>query len=321
MRKEPSGKLVKLTFEELKKGLDESFSDEEWLSNDDSLSVPSWSDETIRAYLEIFPEGSLALVGKDGLEAFAFARKWGRTGWIGPCAFRRLGENREEVARLLGECASALVKSDASVIGLEVAPRRLELVHFLASRDFIPQRIALVLEKDLESISGGEPEEETQGFSPLLEPGNGEGKEQRKRIHEAVTSVDSDLDVTSELNLFYKYSLGEVLFCRDEEAYGFALCRKKALSGAGMDALEVPLLVVNQRHPFPLLERLLGGIERVARSSGFGKVRIDALTRSWEGCKAVLDAGYRIKETFLRMTLCGYPERGDMKRINFNRWR
>ena len=116
--------------------------------------------------------------------------------------------------------------------------------------------------------------------------------------------------------------MGEsILLRREDHPAGLAICHTRPHAQEGdADLLRVSVLALDEPHPYPSLESLLGAVGVLARDARASRVQLPVPSRCWEGLRCLLGMGYRVGPGRVRMTLLGYPERGEAGRINLARW-
>lgn len=281
---------------------------------------PLRSINLLEMQLSACPEG--ALVTEDGgkIVGFLFSRTWGRTGWIGPLGVEASHQGQGLGTALVHEAVESLKRQGATVIGVEVPPDAPRGVGFFAGMGFRPLTPALELERHLEESEGiaGEGAEPVY-YSSLLQDDRETFLEDVRRLS---ASLDADLDYGHEVRLVEDHSMGEsILLRREDRPVGLAICHTRPHAQEGdADLLRLSVLALDEAHPFPSLEPLLGAVGLLARESRASRVQLSVPSRHWESLRALLEMGFRVGPARIRMTLLGYPERGEAGRINLARW-
>jgi predicted N-acetyltransferase YhbS len=229
--------------------------------------------------------------------AFNLVHRCGTEGWMGPLAVRP-GRQGEGIGALIVETGIRwLRESGARVIGLETMPRTVENIGFYSRLGFRPGYLTVSLTRDLE----GEPEGEAGEAGELLSAGDRRGLADCAALVEAVAP---GLDFSREIVLTRELGLGDTTLVRDGGGLaGFALWHSAPLAEAKPDD-EVRVLKLVARDPEGL-GRLIRALEAQAWGQGARRVSIRCQTAYRDAYGLLLEAGYRVHWTDLRMTLDG----------------
>lgn len=226
--------------------------------------------------------------------AFNLVHCCGAEGWMGPLAVRP-GRQGEGIGALIVETGVRwLRESGARVIGLETMPRTVENIGFYSRLGFRPGYLTVSLTRDLEEA----PEEEA---GELLSEEDGRGLADCAALVEVVAP---GLDFAREIVLTRELRLGDTTLVRDGRGLaGFALWHSAPLAeGKSDDEVRVLKLVARHEDAF---RRLIGALEAQAWGQGARRVSIRCQTAYRDAYGALLEEGYRVHWTDLRMTLDG----------------
>jgi GNAT superfamily N-acetyltransferase len=226
--------------------------------------------------------------------AFNLVHHCGAEGWMGPLAVRP-GRQGEGIGALIVETGVRwLRESGARVIGLETMPRTVENIGFYSRLGFRPGYLTVSVTKDLERAPAGEP-----GLP--LSGGDGRGIGECAGLTGAVAP---GLDFSKEIALTRELGLGDTTLVRDGDGLaGFALWHSAPLAeGKPEDELRVLKLVARDS---PAFRSLLGRLEATAWAAGARRIGIRCQTAYRDAYGALLEGGYRVHWTDLRMTLDG----------------
>lgn len=286
---------------------------------DPGLPAPKREPQLVASYRDAHEEGAHVAEEDGRIVGFACTRLWGRTGWIGPLAVEQPMQGRGIGSRLLEESINALQGAGVTVLGAEIRADEPRPFGLLAGHGFHPVPPAVVLERSVgeEGVPADAPE--AIYFSSLMEAERERFLEDVRRIS---SSLDADLDYRSEVELVDRHELGDSLLLRDDErALGLAVCHTRPwLEEGEPPTLRVRVLALDENDPFPSLDPLLGVVGVLARESGAERIRLPLPTRAWEGLRIFLERGWRVGPTRVRMTLLGYPERGEASRVHLAAW-
>jgi GNAT superfamily N-acetyltransferase len=253
-----------------------------------------------------------ALVWRDAskqLAAFNMVHRSGAEGWMGPLAVRpdRQGEG---IGRLIvEEGIRRLEAGGARIIGLETMPRTIENIGFYSGLGFRPGHLTVSMGRDLTGPGASS--------SLLLSGGNvGAGIRACRLVTEAAAS---GVDFSREIELTLDLRLGDVtLMYEQERLAGYALWQVAPLAeGRAPDELRVLKLVARD---LPLFRRLVSAVECDAWAAGARRIAIRCQSAYRSAYGALVDTGYRVHWTDLRMTLEGKGESTTGESIVFSNW-
>jgi hypothetical protein len=127
------------------------------------------------------------------------------------------------------------------------------------------------------------------------------------------------VDFTRELALTRELGIGDTTLARDGSVLtGFALWHSTPLAaGRPKDELRVLKLVTNTPETF---ERLVQAVQLSATSERVSRVAIRCQTEFSAAYLKLIELGYRVHWTDLRMLLHGYPQRSPDTGILMSNW-
>jgi GNAT superfamily N-acetyltransferase len=245
--------------------------------------------------------------------AFNIAHLSGTEGWMGPLCVRP----DRQLAGLGREIVTAatdwLRQHGVTTLGLETMPRTVDNIGFYSRLGFLPGCQTLTLTSD----TGGRPPGEAP---PLLGALSGAPAEARRAELDAlVAALAPGYDYSREIDLTLELGLGDVvLFDRDGALAGFALCHAAPLAeGGGRDelrALKVAALDVQA------LRSVLDLAAAWARRLAIRRLAVRCQTAYQEAYAMLIEDGWRVRWSDLRMTLSGFPERRPATGVLWSNW-
>ena len=256
--------------------------------------------------------GDGALVWRDpskGLIAFNMVHCSGTEGWMGPLAVRpdRQGEG---IGRAIVQAGiERLTGLGAQVIGLETMPRTIENIGFYSALRFRPGHLTVSMGRDLNG----------PGTSPATRLSDGDPGKGLRECRLLTESVAPGRDYSREITLSLEHRLGDVTMLSERErVIGFALWHTAPLAeGRSADELRVLKLVARDLEVF---RRLLAALECHAWERGARRAALRCQTANQPAYGALVDAGYRVQWTDLRMTLEGKGEAPAGEAVVFSNW-
>jgi GNAT superfamily N-acetyltransferase len=276
------------------------------------VRVPQLNTLVWRYALEDSGDGSMVWRDVDGqMVAFNMVHRSGTEGWMGPLAVRpdRQGEG----------IGSAMVRSGiewlrgqgATTIGLETMPRTVDNIGFYSRIGLVPGHLTVTLVHDV-------PRRATGVAETLSNSGN--AFEQRVEECRALTNrILPGVDFTRELVLTRELGIGDTTVCRDGRTLlGFALWHSTPLAaGRPKDELRVLKLVASSPAAF---ERLLQALQLSAVNERVSRIAIRCQTEFTGEYLRLINLGYRVHWTDLRMLLQGYPQPSPREGVVMSNW-
>jgi hypothetical protein len=199
----------------------------------------------------------------------------------------------------------------ATTIGLETMPRTVDNIGFYSRIGLVPGRLTVTLVRDVPRRPTGSPE--------LL---SGAGPAWTDRVEECRRLADRVLpgvDFTRELTLTRDLGIGDTTLTRENRTLtGFALWHSTPLAaGRPKDELRVLKVVATTPDAF---ERLIQAVQLSATSERVARVAVRCQTEFTQAYQRLIELGYRVHWTDLRMLLQGYPQRLPASGVLMSNW-
>lgn len=248
--------------------------------------------------------GDGAMIWRDAqseLVAFNITHRSGAEGWMGPLAVRtdRQGEG---TGRTIVETAIEWLKGEGvTTLGLETMPRTVDNIGFYSRLGFVPQYLTVTMTHDVTRRGVAGP------FVQLGECDTLERTMWLARCRDRLGSSAPGYDFTRELELTLELGIGDTTVIeQDGVIAAFALWHSAALADVrSSDELRVLKLFSDGEENFV---RLLVALESVTATLRLKRVAIRCQTKFETAYEALINRGYRVRWTDLRMTLSGYGE-------------
>jgi hypothetical protein len=224
----------------------------------------------------------------------------GTEGWMGPLAVRpdRQGDGLGSSMVRLG--VDWLRGQGARTIGLETMPRTVENIGFYSRLGLVPGHLTVTLVHDVPRKAAG-------GSAELL---SAAGNQLATRIEECRRLTDElarGVDFTREITLTRDLGIGDTTLVRDGgRLLAFALWHSTPLA-AGRAKDEVRVLKLVARSP-AAFDRVLEGLHGTAAGERVGRIAVRCQTEYASAYLRLIEAGYRVHWTDLRMILRDYPQ-------------
>jgi GNAT superfamily N-acetyltransferase len=275
------------------------------------VRVPQLNAAIWRYALEDAGDG--AMVWRDAageLVGFNMVHRSGTEGWMGPLAVRpeRQGEGLGSSMVLAG--IDWLKAEGARTIGLETMPRTVDNIGFYSRLGFMPGHLTITLVRDVARRAA----EAGELMSTAGDPA--------RVLDECRTLTEetaSGIDFTRELALTHELRIGDTCLVRRGNALSaFALWHSAPLAASRpKDELRVLKLVARTGEDF---DRAIEAVQRAACVERVRRVAVRCQSALAEPYLRLVDQGFRVHWTDLRMILRGYAATGARKGIVLSNW-
>jgi hypothetical protein len=274
--------------------------------------VPQLNNLVWRYALEDAGEGSMVWRDAEGhVVAFNMVHHSGTEGWMGPLAVRPDRQGEGLGSAMVRAAIEWLRSQGATTIGLETMPRTVDNIGFYSRIGLVPGHLTVTLVHDVPRRSLGSVELLSRAGSEWSE-----GLDECRRLTERLMP---GVDFTRELALTRDLGIGDTTLLREGRTLvGFALWHSTPLaSGRPKDELRVLKLVAANPTAF---ERLVQSVQSSATSERVNRVAIRCQTEFGAAYLKLIELGYRVHWTDLRMLLEGYPHRVPGGGILMSNW-
>ena len=275
------------------------------------VRVPQLNSAIWRYAIEDAGEGAMVWRDAGGeLVAFNMVHRSGTEGWMGPLAVRpdRQGEGLGSAMVLAG--VEWLKAEGARTIGLETMPRTVDNIGFYSRLGFMPGHLTVTLVRDV----GRRAAEAGEMLSAAADPPRVLGE-----CRALLDQILPGTDFTRELALTQELRIGDTtLIRRDGALSGFALWHSAPLA-AGRPKDEVRILKLVARS-LDDLDRLIEAAQRAAQLERVRRLAIRCQSAFGEAYLRLVDQGFRVHWTDLRMMLRGYAPGGPKSGIVLSNW-
>ena len=259
--------------------------------------------------------GDDALLWRDqsgGIIAFNIVHRSGVEGWMGPLAVRPDRQGSGLGRAIVRAGIERLQRAGARTLGLETMPRTVENIGFYSRLGFRPGHLTISLVRELGRVGAHDGQRLTAPMGLM---------DTRLEECAALTSrLLPGVDFSRELHRTIEHRLGDATLVYDGKGLsGFALWHSAPLAeGRGPDEVRVLKLAARD---LPTFRRLVGGIEAHAAEEDARRISVRCQTAHPAAYAALLQSGYRVHWTDLRMTLDGHDERApEGGGIVFSNW-
>ena len=289
--------------EPLNRVFSESFTDRYRRDGMTGVRVPYLHNDIWRYALEDAAEGAMVWRDAEGhIIAFNMAHRSGAEGWMGPLAVRSDWQERGIGTEMLKSGIAWLRSLGVRTLGLETMPRTIENIGFYSRLGFEPGLLTITLVRDLPAVSRA-----SSGPIELMSAEPGDRLRQIEECRKLADALSPGLDFSREFVLTHDLRLGDAVLVRNANGLsGFALYHSAPLAaGRGAEELRALKLVATDAEAFGAI---VSAIETAAVKHRLPRVAIRCQTAFQAPYHALIDRGYRVHWTDLRMTLEGFGE-------------
>jgi GNAT superfamily N-acetyltransferase len=276
------------------------------------VRVPQLNSLVWRYALEDAGEGSMVWRDADGqMIAFNMVHRSGTEGWMGPLAVRPDRQGGGLGSTMVRSGIDWLRSQGATTIGLETMPRTVDNIGFYSRIGLVPGHLTVTLVHDVPRRLVGTVE--------LLSSTGTAWEERLEECRLLAGRILPGVDFTRELALTRELGIGDTTLCREGRSLtGFALWHSTPLAaGRAKDELRVLKLVASTPSAF---ERLLQSLQISALNERVSRVAIRCQTEFPQAYLRLIDLGFRVHWTDLRMLLQGYPQRTPEQGVLMSNW-
>lgn len=276
------------------------------------VRVPQLNNLVWRYAMEDAGEGSMVWRDADGqMVAFNMVHHSGTEGWMGPLAVRpdRQGEGLGSAMVRAG--IEWLRSQGATTIGLETMPRTVDNIGFYSRIGLVPGHLTVTLVQDVARRAPGSAE--------LLSSAGPSFSERLEECRQLTGRVLPGVDFTREQVLTRELGIGDTTLLREgSDLIGFALWHSTPLAaGRPKDELRVLKLVAKDEHA---VEPLIRAVQLSATAERVHRVAIRCQTEFAGVYLKLVQLGYRVHWTDLRMLLQGFPQRAPEAGVVMSNW-
>jgi GNAT superfamily N-acetyltransferase len=244
--------------------------------------------------------------------AFNVAHRSGVEGWMGPLAVRPDRQGGGAGKTIVRTALDWLLDRGVATLGLETMPRTVDNVGFYARLGFDPGYLTVTLTQDVAR----------RGHTPpaLLSERRGAQSEQALLAARTLASgLVPGIDFTHEILLTAELQLGDT--CLIDGRHGldaFVLWHSVPLADTRARD-EVRVLKLAARNG-PAFDAAIAATEAAAAAAGIRRVAIRCQTAYASAFRRLVERGYRVRWTDLRMTYQGHPEQHAPEGVLFSNW-
>ena len=282
-----------------------------------------------RVRLLIDSEAADCFVAEEGdgkIVGAAVAVMWGTVGLIGPVAVLTNYQNQDIGQQLLTACQEFFDENKATLQGVATYPYSPKHLILYQKFGYKPKGLVVVTSKTLDrndlaaAKTPSRPGLAVRRYSTLEEARK---KQVMQKIRRITNALWRGLDVAKEIEIVEGLTLGDTLLLeKGRDIIGFAVCHLPPNSEAPHGSAYVKLLAIDSRHRKPEhLDSLLAGIEELAAAGQLQRVVVPAYTYYWTAYQTLLQRGYHVDFTMVRMKRGKQEDYEDASDLVLDDWR
>ncbi len=236
----------------------------------------------------------------------AVAVMWGTIGLVGPVAVLTSYQNQDIAQQLLTACQEFFDENKATLQGVCTYPYSPKHLILYQKFGYKPKGLVVITGKQLgrreivHATKATKPGPAVRRYSTLEEA---KKKQAMQKIRRMTNAVWRGMDLGKEVEIVDGLTLGDTLLLeKGREVIGFAICHLPPNSEAPHGSAYVKFLAIDPRHRKPEhLHALLGAVEEMAGAALLQRVVVPAYTYYWTAYQALLERGYHVDFTMVRM--------------------
>ena len=281
------------------------------------VRVPHLNPQVWRYALQDAGEGAMVWRDEVGqVAAFNIAHRSGTEGWMGPLAVRPDRQGGGVGKMIVRTAVEWLIEQGATTVGLETMPRTVENIGFYARLGFAPGYLTVTMTRDVATRGHGVPPKAPGLLSQRSPSARDAAVAAAGRL---VTSLIPGPDFAREILLTADLGLGDTTLVEGPEGLdAWVLWHSAPLAdGRPREELRILKLVARDERAFGAA---LTATEAGAARAGIRRVAIRCQTRYDAAFRHLVDHGYRVRWTDLRMTCEGYDEPHAAEGVLLSNW-
>ena len=258
-------------------------------------------------------EGAMVWRDEDGdVAAFNVAHRSGAEGWMGPLAVRTDRQGIGVGKTVVRSAVDWLLDQGVTTLGLETMPRTVENIGFYARLGFTPGHLTVTVTNEI-GTRGHRPAQLLSQLAAADQPA----------LVAAAGALVSDLapgyDYSREILLTAELGLGDTTVVQGPAGVdAMALWHAAPLAeGRPRDEVRVLKLAARDARAF---EAVVSAVESSAAQMGIRRVSLRCQTRYEDAFRRLIERGYRVRWTDLRLHYQDHAERQAAQGVLFSNW-
>ena len=256
----------------------------------------------------------------------ALAVTWGSVGLLGPVAVLTHYHNQTIAQQLIRAVQEFFDENKATLQGVATYPYSPKHLIFYQKFGYKPKGLVVVTSKALDRRELAGPKAAAKAgvsvrrYSTLEEARK---KQVMQKIRRITNHFWRGLDVSKEIEIVDGLTLGDTLLLeKGREVIGFAVCHLPPNSEAPHGSAYVKLLAIDRAQRKPEhLHALLAETEELAAAAQLQRVVVPAYTYYWTAYQTLLERGYHVDFTMVRMKRGKQEDYEDASDLVLDDWR
>ncbi len=276
------------------------------------VRVPQLNPAIWRYAIEDAGDGAMVWRDAEGqLAGFNMVHRSGTEGWMGPIAVRPDRQNEGLGSAMVQAGIDWLKSHGARIIGLETMPRTVDNIGFYSRLGFMPGHLTITMVRDVGR--------RTADAGELLSTSGDRLADGLAECRALADRLVPGIDFTRELALTHELRIGDTsLVRRDGRLAGFALWHSAPLAaGRPKDEVRVLKLVAETIDD---MERAVDAVQAAAQRERVRRVALRCQSAFADPYLRLVERGFRVHWTDLRMILRGYVTSGQRSGVVLSNW-
>jgi hypothetical protein len=266
----------------------------------------------------VFPPGCFVIENDNGLVGYAFSRVWGEVAWIGPVSVIPAHQGKKLGQQLMVKVIEALQRAGSRVIGLETMPRSVDNIGFYTKLGFLPQKLTV----DLIRAVPRRPEEPFPADYEVVFYNDADTAERALLISAAETlarQIDPHLSIRAEIEVTSQFHYGDTICVRrGRELLACFIVHTKTYSEE--ETPRFMKIVLTLMEAALSVAEILPHLFAFAARNSLDTVSFRTPTRYTRAYRELINAGFQVFHSDLRMTMEGYEEAADPQSFYLCKW-
>ncbi|MFQ5829799.1 MAG: GNAT family N-acetyltransferase [Candidatus Methylomirabilia bacterium] len=264
--------------------------------------------------------------GEGRIVGASVAVMWGTVGVTGPVAVLTSYQNQGIGHQLLKATQEFFEENKVALQGLATFSNSAKHLLFYHKLGYRPMGLVAITSKPLDrreiiqATKLPKPGLQVRRFSTLEESKKKTALGKFRRIS---GGVYRGMDLSKEVEIVDGLALGDTLLLeKGGELIGFAIYHVPGVSEAPQGSLYVKFLAMDARHKKPeCFHHFLGAVEELSQSAGLQRVIAPVYSAYWSAYHGLLDRGYQIDTTMVRMMRGKLPDSENSTGLVLDDWR
>ena len=256
----------------------------------------------------------------------AIAVMWGSLGLVGPVAVLPNYQNQDIGQQLVTACQGFFDENKAVLQGVATYPHSPKHLVFYQKFGYRPRGLVMITAKPLdrrEIVQATKSAKTAVGIRRYSTLEEAKKKATILKLRRITNAIYRGMDLGKEVEIVDGLALGDTLLLeKGRELIGFAIYHTPGVSEAPQGSLYVKFLAIDPRHrKTEHLHALLAAVEDIAHEGQLQRVVAPVYTFYWTAYQTLVERGYLIDFTMVRMKRGKQIEDEDPSDLVLDDWR